>query len=236
MQIPLSAKLWFPPVGGIFGAGGTPLGKCRTPFRLIKINWGFCFIKAPEFNAWAGGGYTELWCLVGIWGPHTRQHSWAPGCFATLVVCSLVMCFFKTRQSATSNQEHRKKDKLRSKESRKIGKSAQKRADEQRGISGHLNANRHGRHVAEIWGYLREKITSGFTIKITVHPIKGVRVRLFTPFFVDSSGSRRPTPSVAMRLAAGSIISFGSLLAWREVLCIRGRRIKSARLLLRAQN
>ena len=55
MQIPLSAKLWFPPVGGIFGAGGTPLGKCRTPFRLIKINWGFCFIKAPEFNAWAGG-------------------------------------------------------------------------------------------------------------------------------------------------------------------------------------
>ena len=55
MQIPLSAKPWFPPVGGIFGAGGTPLGKCRTPFRLIKINWGFCFIKAPEFNAWAGG-------------------------------------------------------------------------------------------------------------------------------------------------------------------------------------
>ena len=55
MQIPLSAKLWFPPVGGIFGAGGTPLGKCRTPFRLIKINWGFCFIKAPELNAWAGG-------------------------------------------------------------------------------------------------------------------------------------------------------------------------------------
>ena len=105
-------------------------------------------------------------------GPHTRQHSWAPGCFATLVVCSLVMCFFKTRQSATSNQEHRKKDKLRSNESRKIGKSAQKRADEQRGISGHLNANRHGRHVAEIWGYLREKITSGFIIKITVHPIK----------------------------------------------------------------
>ena len=94
MQIPFSAKPWFPPVGGIFGAGGTPLGKCRTPFRLIKINWGFCFIKAPEFNAWAGGGYTELWCLVGIWGPHTRQHSWAPGCFATLVVCSLVMCFF----------------------------------------------------------------------------------------------------------------------------------------------
>ena len=44
--------------------------------------------------------------------------------------------------------------------------------NEQRGISGHLNANRHGRHVAEIWGYLREKITSGFTIKITVHPIK----------------------------------------------------------------
>ena len=69
MQIPLSAKLWFPPVGGIFGAGGTPLGKCRTPFRLIKINWGFCFIKAPEFNAWAGGCYTELWCLVGIWSP-----------------------------------------------------------------------------------------------------------------------------------------------------------------------
>ena len=28
-------------------------------------------------------------------GPHTRQHSWAPGCFATLMVCSLVMCFFK---------------------------------------------------------------------------------------------------------------------------------------------
>ena len=55
MQIPLSAKPWFPPVGGIFGAGGTPLGKCRTPFRLIKINWGFCFIKAPELNAWAGG-------------------------------------------------------------------------------------------------------------------------------------------------------------------------------------
>ena len=108
MQIPLSAKPWFPPVGGIFDAGGTPLGKCRTPFRLIKINWGFCFIKAPEFNAWAGGGYTELWCLVGIWGPHTRQHSWAPGCFATLVVCSLVMCFFKTRQSATSNHKHRK--------------------------------------------------------------------------------------------------------------------------------
>ena len=55
MQIPLSAKPWFPPVGGIFYAGGTPLGKCRTPFRLIKINWGFCFIKAPELNAWAGG-------------------------------------------------------------------------------------------------------------------------------------------------------------------------------------
>ena len=55
MQIPLSAKPWLSPVGGIFGAGGTPLGKCRTPFRLIKINWGFCFIKAPELNAWAGG-------------------------------------------------------------------------------------------------------------------------------------------------------------------------------------
>ena len=38
----------------------------------------------------------------------------------------------------------------------------------------------------------------------------------FHTLFVDSSGSRRPTPSVAMRLAAGSIISFGSLLAWRE--------------------
>ena len=57
--------------------------------------------------------------------------------------------FFFTRQSATSNQEHRKKDKLRSKESRKIGKSAQKRADEQPNISGHLNANCHGRHVAK---------------------------------------------------------------------------------------
>ena len=38
MQIPLSAKPWLSPVGGIFGAGGTPLGKCRTPFRLIKTN------------------------------------------------------------------------------------------------------------------------------------------------------------------------------------------------------
>ena len=55
MQIPLSAKPWLSPVGGIFGAGGTPLGKCRTPFRLIKINWGFCFIKALELNAWAEG-------------------------------------------------------------------------------------------------------------------------------------------------------------------------------------
>ena len=118
------------------------------------------------------GGLHKIVVFSWNLGPHTRQHSWAPGCFATLVVCSLVMCFFLTRQSATSNQEHRKKDKLRSKESRKIGKSAQKRADEQRGISGHLNANRHGRHVAEIWGYLREKITSGFTVKRTVHPIK----------------------------------------------------------------
>ena len=42
MQIPLSAKPWFPPVGGIFGAGGTPLGKCRTPFRLIKANYWPC--------------------------------------------------------------------------------------------------------------------------------------------------------------------------------------------------
>ena len=105
-------------------------------------------------------------------GPHTRQHSWAPGCFATLVVCSLVMCFYFTRQSATTKQEHRKKDKLRSKESRKIGKSAQKRADEQRNISGHLNANRHGRHVAESGAILRDKISSGFTVKIAVHPIK----------------------------------------------------------------
>ena len=40
---------------GHFGAGGIPLGKCRTPFRLIKINWGFCFIKALELNAWAEG-------------------------------------------------------------------------------------------------------------------------------------------------------------------------------------
>ena len=109
-------------------------------------------------------------------GPHTRQHSWAPGCFATLVVCSLVMCFFLTRQSATSNQEHRKKDKLRSKESRKIGKSAQKRADKKRNAYGHLNANRHGRHVAEIWGYLRDKITPGFTVKRTVHQIKNYYV------------------------------------------------------------
>mgnify|MGYP007000242925 len=80
--------------------------------------------------------------------------------------------FFFTRQSATSNQEHRKKDKLRSKESRKIGKSAQKRADKNRNISGHLNANRHGRHVAEIWGCVRDKISSGFAVKRTVHPIK----------------------------------------------------------------
>ena len=142
------------------------------PLSFNKDQLGVLLYKSTGIQCVGGGGCTELWCLVGIWGPHTRQHSWAPGCFATLVVCSLVMCSFKTRQSATSNQEHRKKDKLRSKESRKIGKSAQKRADEQRGISGHLNANRHGRHVAEIWGYLREKITSGFTIKITVHPIK----------------------------------------------------------------
>ena len=105
-------------------------------------------------------------------GPHTRQHSWAPGCFATLVVCSLVMCFFLTRQSATSNQEHRKKDKLRSKGSRKIGKSAQKSAGKKRNVSGHLNAKCHGRHVAEIWGYVRGKISSGLTVKRTVHPIK----------------------------------------------------------------
>ena len=55
VQIPLSAKPWFSTVGGIFDAGGIPLGKCRTPFRLIKINWGFCFIKALELNAWAEG-------------------------------------------------------------------------------------------------------------------------------------------------------------------------------------
>ena len=26
--------------------------------------------------------------------------------------------------------------------------------------------------MAEIWGYLREKVTSGFAVKITFHPIK----------------------------------------------------------------
>ena len=127
-------------------------------------------------------------------GPHTRQHSWASGCPATLVVCSLVMCFLKTRQSATSNQEHRKKDKLRSKESRKSGKSAQKRADKKRNAYGHLNANRHGRHVAEIWGCVRDKISSAFIVKITVHPIKKYYVyprRKFQQTHVNGGGTGR---------------------------------------------
>ena len=131
-------------------------------------------------------------------GPHTRQHSWAPGCFATLVVCSLVMCFFLTRQSATSNQEHRKKDKLRSKESRKISKSAQKRADKKRNAHGHLNANRHGRHVAEIWGCVRGKITSGLTVKRTVHPIKKYSIyfqdKNFNKTHVNAPGTGRKWP------------------------------------------
>ena len=50
--------------------------------------------------------------------------------------------------------------------------STKQRADKNRNISGHLNANRHGRHVAEIWGCVRGKITSGLTVKRTVHPIK----------------------------------------------------------------
>ena len=52
-----------------------------------------------------------------------------------------------------------------------IGKSAQKRADKQRNVSGHLNANCHGRHVAES-GAVLVKITPGFTVKRTFHLIK----------------------------------------------------------------
>ena len=50
--------------------------------------------------------------------------------------------------------------------------STKQRADKNRNISGHLNANRHGRHVAESGAILRDKISSGFTVKIAVHPIK----------------------------------------------------------------
>ena len=50
--------------------------------------------------------------------------------------------------------------------------STKQRADKNRNISGHLNANRHGRHVAEIWGCVRDKISPGFAVKRTVHPIK----------------------------------------------------------------
>ena len=54
---------------------------------------------------------------------------------------------------------------MRSKESRKIGKSAQKRADKQRYVSGHLNGNCHGRHVAESGAVLEMKVTSEFTVR-----------------------------------------------------------------------
>ena len=39
---------------------------------------------------------------------------------------------------------------------------------------------------------------------------------IYNNFLLGDSGPRRPAPSIAMRLAAGSIVPFGSLLAWRE--------------------
>ena len=167
------------------------------PLSFNKDQLGVLLYKSTGIKCVGGGGCTELWCLVGIWGP-TRASTAGPPCFATLVVCSLVMCFFLTRQSATSNQEHRKKDKLRSKESRKIGKSAQKRADKKRNAYGHLNANRHGRHVAEIWGCVRDKISSGFAVKRTVHPIKKYSIyfqdKNFNKTHVNAPGTGRKWP------------------------------------------
>ena len=52
--------------------------------------------------------------------------------------------------------------------------------------------------MAEIWGYLREKITSGFAVKRTVHPIKKYYVYFqgqnFNKTHVNAPGTGRKWP------------------------------------------
>ena len=77
MQIPLSAKTLAFPSWWDFRCWGDTTGQMPHPLSVNKDQLRVLLHKSTRIKCVGRGGCTELWCLVGIWGP-TRASTAGP--------------------------------------------------------------------------------------------------------------------------------------------------------------